>query len=89
MIPRIISDHKPQKKSVNRVFLHSLGNTKVKIITQNEERTNKCFIKRSGSFPRISGIADEYQMYSQQINLIIQKKVKKMIDAQLIVKVGD
>lgn len=55
MIPRIVSDTKPERKNIHRVFLQSYGNTRVKMISLNigSERNFKCFVKRSGSFPRV------------------------------------
>jgi len=52
LIPRIVSENAGDKKNVHKVFIHAKGNTKVKLLALNGEKSNKCFGKRSVSFPR-------------------------------------
>jgi hypothetical protein len=51
----------------------------------NGERDNyKCFMKRSGSFPKKEKDPNKKLLYCEQTNAIIQKKVKELIEHHLL-----
>ncbi len=85
LIPRIISDGKGDKHNTHKVFVQSYGNTRVKMMGLNDDKTLKCFVKRSESFPRTQNQPRPLK-FCQQTNVLMQQKAKDLIQQRLLQK---